>query len=77
MIAACAGLEGEKRKTCEGQNLPVVTREDCSRAPAPAQAICEEHNRAVEAVLRCRNKTGAALAACARENVKKSGARQL
>lgn len=77
MNQLCAGLEADKHKACERKNMNITTREDCSRAPAPAQAICEQHNRAIAELERCRDKTGPQRDACTRENVSRPGARQL
>ena len=77
MNKLCAGLEGDRRKACERKNMSSSTREDCSRAPLPAQAMCQEHNRVIERIERCRDKTGPEREACIRDNVSRPGMRQL
>ena len=68
MNKVCAGMSGDSRKACERENYKVPVKEDCTKVPAAAKAMCEAHNRAAEKAERCNGKMGAELEACKREN---------
>jgi len=68
MNQVCGGLTGDERKKCERDNIKIPVKEDCTKVPPAAKAMCEAHNRAAEKAERCNGKMGAELEACKREN---------